>query len=75
MTNAVAANGNTGAFRIRFFGADKADHFVIGDLITAVLRNVLVADYLEVVGAFYTLSCVGGVGTNTFSEATTFVRV
>ena len=65
--NEVANNGNTSAVRISFFGVDKADHFGIGDLLTAVLRNVLVADDLEGVGAFDTLTCVGGVGTNTLT--------
>ena len=41
----------------------------------AVLRNVLVAYDLEGVGAFDTLSYVGGVGTNTLAEATKFIRL
>ena len=40
-----------------------------------VLSNFLVSDELEGVGAFDMLSCVGGVGTNTLTEATKFVRV
>ena len=64
-----------GAVQNRFFGLDKADHFGIGDLLTAVLRNVLVADELEGVGDFDTLSSVGGVGTNTLTETTKFVGV
>ena len=59
----------------QIFGADKADYFGICDLLTAVLRNVIVADELEGIGAFYTLSYVGGVGTNTLTEATKFVGV
>ena len=39
------------------------------------MRNVLVADDLEGVGAFDTLTCVGGVGTNALAEATKFVGV
>ena len=41
----------------------------------AVVRNVLVADDLEGVGAFDTLDCDGGVGTNTLSEATEFIGI
>ena len=37
------------------------------------MRNVLVVDELEGVGAFDTLTCVGGVGTNALAEATNFV--
>ena len=70
-----ATNGNTSAVRIRFFGADKADHFGIYDLITEFLKNFLVADDLEGVGAFDTLTCVGGVGTNTLAEATEIIGV
>ena len=65
----------TGAFRIRFFGAYKADHFGIGDLLMAVLRDFLLSDDVEDVGSFDTLSCVGGVGTNTLTEAIKFVRL
>ena len=57
------------------FGADKADHFGIGDLLTVVLRNVLLVDDFAGAGAFYMLSYVGGVGTNTLTEANKFVRV
>ena len=63
------------AVGIRFFGADKADQFGICDILTAVMSNVIVADYLEGVGAFETLTCVGGVGTNALEEATKFVGV
>ena len=52
---------------------DKAEHFGIGDLLEAVLRNVLVADDLEGAGAFGTLTCVGGVGTNALAEANKFI--
>ena len=71
----VSANGNTSAVGINFFGADKADHFGIGDLLAAVVRNVLVADVLGGVGAFDTLNYVGGVGTNDLEEATDFIGV
>ena len=57
------------------FWSGKGRPLGIGDLLMAVLRNVLVADDLEGVGAFDTLSYFGGVGTNTLTEATKFVRV
>ena len=60
---------------IIFFWADKVYHFGIGDLLAAVLRNILVADDIEVIGAFDTLYCFGGVGTNTLTEATKRVGV
>ena len=60
---------------IIFFGADKADHFGIGDLLASVMRNVLVVDDLEGGGAFDTLTFVAGVGTNALAEATKFVGV
>ena len=53
----------------------KADHFGIGDLLEAIIRNVLVANELEGVGAFDTLTCVGGVVANALVEATEFVGV
>ena len=71
----VAINGNTSVFGIRFFGADKADHFIIDDLLAAIVRNILVAGDLEGVGAFDTLTCVVGVGTNALAEANKFVGV
>ena len=37
------------------------------------MRNVLVANYLEGVGDFDTLTCVGRVGSDTLAEATDFV--
>ena len=63
------------AFGIRFLRADKAYYFGIGDLLAAVVRNFLVAKYLEGIGTFYTLTCVGGVGSNALAEATEFVGV
>ena len=39
------------------------------------MRNVLVEDELECVGAYDTLICVGGVGTNALAEATEFIGV
>ena len=54
---------------------DKADQFIIGDLLAAVMRNLLVTDDLFGVGAFDTLTCVGGVGTNALAEAIEFVGV
>ena len=71
----VATNGNTSAVRISFFGVGKADHLGMGDLLTAIMRNVLIAYDLEGVGAFDTLTYVGGFGTNTLAEATNFVGV
>ena len=68
-------HGNTSAVGIRFFGADKADYFGIGDLLAVVVRNVLIADDLEGVGAFDTLTCVGGVGNNALVDATEFIGV
>ena len=53
----------------------KVDHFGIGDLLVAVVHNVLVADDLEGVGTLDTLIYVGGVGTNSLAEATKFVGV
>ena len=47
----------------------------MGDLLTAIMRNVLIAYDLEGVGAFDTLTYVGGFGTNTLAEATNFVGV
>ena len=41
----------------------------------ALLRNVLVADDIEGVGAFDTFTCVGGVVTNALSEATDSIGV
>ena len=73
--NEVSNNGNTSAVRISFFGVDKADHFGIGDLLTVVLSNVIVADDLEGVVAFDKFPCVSGVGTNTLTDATKFVVV
>ena len=40
-----------------------------------VVRNVLIADDLEGVGAFDTLTCVGGVGNNALVDATEFIGV
>ena len=57
------------------FGVYKVDHFGIGDLLVAVVQNVLVADDLEGVGTLGTLIYVGGVGTNSLAEATKFVGV
>ena len=54
---------------------DKSAHFGIGDLFAAFVRNVLVENDLEGVGAFYTLTYVGGVGTNALAVATKFVGV
>ena len=71
----VSANGNKSAVGISFFGAYKADQFGIGDLLAAVVHNVLVADDLEGVGAFDTLTCVGGVGNNALVDATEFIGV
>ena len=39
------------------------------------MRDVLVEDELEGVGAFDSLNCVGGVRTNSLAEATEFVGV
>ena len=39
------------------------------------MQNVLSSDDLEGVGAFDTLTCVGGVGTNALAEATKFIGV
>ena len=60
----VATNGNTSAVGVRFFGVDKADHFGIDNLLVAFMRDVLVADDLECIGALDTLTFVGGVVTN-----------
>ena len=68
-------HGNTSAVGISFFGEDKADHFGIGDILTVVMRYVLVADALECVGSFDTLTCAGGIRTKVLSEATKFVGV
>ena len=70
-----ATNGNTSAVRIRFFGADKADHFGIDHLFVAFMRDFLVADDLEFIGSLDTLTFVGGVVTNALAEATEFVGV
>ena len=56
-------------------GADKEDQFGIGDILAAVVRNVLVADDFEGVGAFETFTCDGGVVTNALAEATKFIGV
>ena len=58
-----------------FLETDKADYFGIGDLLAKFMRNVLVEDELECVGAYDTLFCVGGVGTNALAEATEFIGV
>ena len=58
-----------------FLGAEKADYFGIGDLLTALMQNVIVADELEGVGDFDTLTCVGRVGIITLEEETEFVGV
>ena len=71
----VSTNGNTSAVGISLFRADKEDHFGIGDILAAVVRNVLVANDFEGVGAFDTLTCVDGVGNNALAEATDFVGV
>ena len=70
MENSVAANGNMSSVGIRLFSAYKAYHFVIVDPLAAVVRNVLVANDLEGVGDFDTLTCVGGVVTNILAEST-----
>ena len=62
-------------FGIRFLGADKAEYFGIVDLLATVVRNVLVADDLEGVGAFDTSTCADGVGTNTLAEVNDFIGV
>ena len=59
--------------RVRFgsyFRGRQGRPLCNGDLITVVLKNVIVADDLEDVGDFDKFSCVGGVGTNTLTEAT-----
>ena len=63
------------AVGIRFLGANKIDHFGIGDLLAAAVWNVLVADDLQGICAFDTLTCIGGVGTNALEEATKFIGV
>ena len=60
---------------ISLLSADNADHFGIGDLLEAIIRNVLVANDLEGIGAFDTLTCVSGVGAGTLVKATEFVGV
>ena len=60
------------AVGISLFRADKADHFGIVDLLTSVVRNILVANDLGGVGDFDTLACIGGVGTDALAEATKF---
>ena len=70
-----ATNGNTIVVGISLFRAGKVDNFGIGDLFAAVVRNVLVANVLEGVGAFYTLTSVRGVGTDALLEVTKFVGV
>ena len=60
---------------ISLFREDNVDHFGIGDILAAVVRNVLLEDELECVGAFEKLPYVGGVGADALAEATKFVGV
>ena len=60
---------------VSFLGVEKLDHFGIDDILAAVLCNVLVSGYLEGVGAFDTLTCVGGVGTKYLEEATNLIGI
>ena len=54
---------------------DKSYNFGISDFLMAVLQNVIVANDLEGVGAFDTLTCFSEVLTDVLAEATEFVGV
>ena len=71
----IAADGDAGAIGVGLFRACDTYHFGVGDLFAMLLWDVLISDDLEGIGAFDTLSSLGGVGADTLAEAAEFIRV